>query len=266
MAERAWLGRVSPTRWERHYGDRLVRCFVKRPASAYALLGEAAERNPDGEALICGDERLSYRDFERAVKRCAAGLQDLGIRSGDRVALLLGNGIVFPVVMFAALRIGAIAVPLSVREQTNGLAYMLAHSGAKLSVHDAELAERLPEARQTPDLVHRVAIAAEASWTRLPLLAEPSDAPPADVQEEDTAIILYTSGTTGLPKGAMLDASRHLPFGDALRILHGIDGKRPRRRRGADESRHRRDRAHRRHDSCRGGADRDAGVQGWQRS
>jgi long-chain acyl-CoA synthetase len=63
VAERAWLGRVPPTRWERHYGDRVVRCFVRRPASAYALLDEAAERNPDGEALICGDERLSYRDF-----------------------------------------------------------------------------------------------------------------------------------------------------------------------------------------------------------
>ena len=204
MAERAWLGRVPPTQWERHYGDRVVRCFVRRPTSAYALLGEAVDRNPDGEALICDDERLSYRDFEQAVKRCAAGLQAAGIRSGDRVALLLGNGIVFPVVMFAALRIGAIAVPLSVREQTKGLAYMLDQSGAKLLVHDAGLAERLPEARHTPALAQRVAIAPDASWTTLPLLAEPADVPPADVQEEGTAIILYTSGTTGLGKGAML--------------------------------------------------------------
>ena len=52
MAERAWLGQVPPTRWERHYGDRVVRCFVRRPTSAYALLGEAADRNPDGEALF----------------------------------------------------------------------------------------------------------------------------------------------------------------------------------------------------------------------
>jgi hypothetical protein len=55
VTERARLGQVPPTRWERHYGDRLVRCFVRWPTSADALLGEAAERNPDGEALVCGE-------------------------------------------------------------------------------------------------------------------------------------------------------------------------------------------------------------------
>ena len=79
-------------------------------------------------------ERLSYRAFESAVSRCAALLAAAGVVAGDRVALLLGNGIAFPVVMFAALRLGAIAVPLSTREQTEGLAYMLGHSGAKLLV------------------------------------------------------------------------------------------------------------------------------------
>ena len=65
MAEHAWPGQVPPTQWERHYGDRVVRCFVRRPTSAYALLGEAVDRNPDGEASIYDDERLSYRDLER---------------------------------------------------------------------------------------------------------------------------------------------------------------------------------------------------------
>jgi O-succinylbenzoic acid--CoA ligase len=196
--ERAWLGRVPAMRWERHF-DRVVRCFVDRPHNAYALLGEAAARNPDAEAIICGTERLSYRDFEDAVARCAAGLAAAGIGPGDRVALLLGNGVAFPVTMFAALRLGAIAVPLSVREQTQGLAYMLGHSGAKLLVHDADLADRLPELA-----LRRVAVEPGAPWTALRLLAPPSGDAPAIVQEEDTAIILYTSGTTGRPKGAML--------------------------------------------------------------
>ena len=201
--ERAWLGHVPAVRWERHY-DRVVRCFAERPRNAYDLLAEAAARNPDGEALVCGTERLSYRAFESTVARCAASLAAAGIVAGDRVALLLHNGIAFPLVMFAALRLGAIAVPLSTREQTEGLGYMLAHSGAKLLVHDADLADRLPQASATPALARRVAVAPDAPWTALSLLASAPGAAPAVPHEEDTAIILYTSGTTGRPKGAML--------------------------------------------------------------
>jgi long-chain acyl-CoA synthetase len=200
----AWLGRVPSIRWERHYADRVVRCFIDRPHSAYALLSQAAARNPDGEALVCGAERLSYREFEQAVARCAAGLQAHGIGRDDRVALLLGNGIAFPLVMFAALRLGAIAVPLSIREQSQGLAYMLNHSGAKLLVHDAALADRLPRPTDTPDLAHRIAVAPGAPYSAMPLLAQPTSDAPVTGAEEDAAIILYTSGTTGRPKGAVL--------------------------------------------------------------
>jgi long-chain acyl-CoA synthetase len=194
-----WLGAVPAMRWERHF-DRVVRCFVERPASAYALLADAAARNPDGEALVCGDARLSYRALEHAVERCAGALAARGIGRGDRVAMLLANGIAFPVTLFGALRLGAIAVPLSIREQTQGLAYMLAHSGAKLLVHDSALADRLPEPAATPALAHRIAVEPGA----MPPLAEPDGTAPAATQEEDAAIILYTSGTTGRPKGAVL--------------------------------------------------------------
>jgi long-chain acyl-CoA synthetase len=201
--ERAWLGRVPSMHYERHYGDRIVRCFVERPRNAYELLREAAARNPGGEALVCGPERLTYAGLEAAVERCAAALQAVGVGKGDRVAMLLGNGIPFPVMLFAALRIGAIAVPMSVREQAPGIAYMLAHSGAKLLAYDAGLADRLPAPEETPQLAHRVEVA-PGGLSALPLLAEPGGEPPAAVDEEDTAIILYTSGTTGRPKGAML--------------------------------------------------------------
>ena len=139
------------------------------------------------------------------VVRCAAGLRALGIASGDRVGLLLANGIAFPVVLFAVLRLGAIAVPISTREQTPGLAYMLAHCGAKVLVHEADLADRLPLPGAAPALAHRIAVTPGGPCGGLDaLFGDDSVAQPADVDEEDTAIILYTSGTTGRPKGAML--------------------------------------------------------------
>src|SRR5262245_59956937 len=168
--ERAWLGCVPAMRHERHYGDRVVRCFVERPGNAYDLLRDAALGNPGGEAIVCGRERLTYRELTTVVTQCASGMRAAGIGKGDRLAMLLGNGIPFPVVMFAALRIGAMAVPLSVREQTQGLAYMLAHSGAKLLVYDADLADRLPAAEQTPGLARRIAVDPEAPYAALPLL------------------------------------------------------------------------------------------------
>src|SRR5215471_211901 len=213
--ERAWLGNVPRMRHERHYGDRIVRCFVERPNNAYDLLREAAARNGEGEAIVCGNERMSYRELERAVEQCAAGLEMAGIGKGDRVAMLLGNGIPFPVVLFAALHVGAIAVPMSVREQTQGLTYMLTHSGAKLLVYDADLADRLPKPEDTPAIVQRTAVDPMAPFARMPLLTAAAGGPPAVVDEEDTAIILYTSGTSGRPKGAMLS---HL--GISHSVLH----------------------------------------------
>src|SRR6266516_1219720 len=202
--ERAWLGTVLRMRHERHYGDRIVRCFVERPKNAYDLLREAVVHNGEGEAIVCGNERLTYRELESVVEQCAAGLQMAGIGKGDRVAMLLGNGVAFPIVLFSTLRIGAIAVPMSGREQVQGLAYMLTDSGAKLLVCDADLADRLPDPQDTPAISQSIAVDPTAPFATMRLLAATAGCPPAVVDEEDTAIILYTSGTTGRPKGAML--------------------------------------------------------------
>jgi acyl-CoA synthetase (AMP-forming)/AMP-acid ligase II len=199
-----WLGAIPPTRSEVHFDGRVVRCFAERPRSAYALLDEAVAANPDGEAVVSGKHRLTYRAFDTAVAGCAAGLRARGIGKGDRVALLLGNGIAFPAAMFAALRLGAIAVPISTREQTPGLAYMLSHCGAKALVHDAELGGRLPAADATPALQARIAVGPEGAGGLDALLGDGAAGEPAETGQEDTAIILYTSGTTGRPKGAML--------------------------------------------------------------
>ena len=198
---------LPPIRRELHFDDRRVRCFAERPRNVPALLEAALERNPGGEALVAGDLRLSYRELSELVLRTAAGLSSIGVGAGDRVALLLGNRPEFLVALLAAQRLGAIAVPLSTREQTPGLRYMLAQSGARVLIHEAALADRLPAAGELPQLEHRVPVAGAGAGSLAleALIAGSEPAPPRHQPgEEDTAVILYTSGTTGRPKGAML--------------------------------------------------------------
>ena len=202
----AWDDIWPAMRLEAHYRDRVVRCFADRPPSVHAMLLQAVDRNPQGVALVCGAQRLTYTDLLALSDRVAGGLVARGIRSGDRVALLLGNRIEFVVTLLAAVRIGAIAVPISIREQTPGLAYMLSHCAASLLVHEADLADLLPSSADLPALHTRIAAGGSCAGSQdfSTLLADGPAPQAAPVQEEDTTAILYTSGTTGRPKGAML--------------------------------------------------------------
>ena len=201
-----WDDTWPATRLEAHYGDRVVRCFVERPPSLYGLLADAAARHPAGTALVCGDERLSWQALLEVTARLAAGLAQRGVVAGDRVAMLIGNRTEFVTTLFAAAQLGAIAVPLSTREQTPGLAYMLNDCSAVALVHDAELAERLPLAADVPALRLRVSVGGSAAGSEdfSAVLSRDTALKPAAVHEEDVAAIMYTSGTTGNPKGAAL--------------------------------------------------------------
>jgi long-chain acyl-CoA synthetase len=195
---------IPAMRLEARFGDRVVPAFGERPASLWAMISAAAERNPDGEALVCGEQRMDWREVAQASAQIAAGLREMGVQSGDRVALLLGNRIEFVLALFGAAHLGAVTVLLSTRQQKPEIAYVLTDCGAKLLIHEATLGDRVPDARDIPDLLHRITVD-DGSASQFPTLLsnEPSPAP-AEVGEEDTAMILYTSGTTGRPKGAML--------------------------------------------------------------
>lgn len=196
------------TRLEAHFGDRVVRCFAQRPPSLHSLLATAAANFPAREALVCGDERLTWRELSEQTVRLASAMAVRGIQAGDRVAMLIGNRCEFVTTLFATAHLGAIAVPLSIREQTPGLAFMLKDCGAAMLVHEADLGERLPTPVELPALRLRVSLGACAgSEDYTAFLANSAKAPPvpiASVAEEDVAAIMYTSGTTGNPKGAAL--------------------------------------------------------------
>ncbi|MCC2103324.1 MAG: acyl--CoA ligase, partial [Hyphomicrobiales bacterium] len=109
-------------------------------------------------------------------------------------------------VLFACIRIGAIVVPIGTRQRHAELEFMLNDSGAKVLVHEPDLAEFIPAPGDVPALAHRFSIRAPAVLARPfdDLLKEGGDCASHEPREEDIAIILYTSGTTGRPKGAQL--------------------------------------------------------------
>jgi long-chain acyl-CoA synthetase len=199
-------GNVWPaTRLESHYQDRVVPCFVNRPQSLYQLLQDAVKLNPAADAVVCDGVRLSYAQVQQNAACLAAGLAQRGVRAGDRVAMLLGNRHEFVITLYALAHLGAIAVPISIREQAPGLAYMLQHCGAVMAICEVDLVSLLPSSEDAPALQHRVSMKICEGATHFDDLMAKGDAPPvAEVAPEDTAVILYTSGTTGRPKGAML--------------------------------------------------------------
>jgi long-chain acyl-CoA synthetase len=196
---------IPPMQREARFGDRVVPAFCERPRSVWAMVADAVARNPDGEALICGQRRMTWREVAQQSGRVAAGMQKLGLQTGDRVALLLGNRIEFVLAMLGAAHLGLVTVLLSTRQQKPEIAYILNNCGAKLLVHEAALAERLPGADDIPDVIYRIAVDDGGASSQFAALMSDAFLPtPAEVGEEDTAMILYTSGTTGRPKGAML--------------------------------------------------------------
>jgi long-chain acyl-CoA synthetase len=188
-------------RRETRFGDRLVRCFADRPTSVHAMFERSLARGPSRDALVFEGRRTSWAALDDAAGRLAAALAARGLGAGERVVLLLSNRPEFVVTLLASLRLGAIAVPVSTREQGPGLAYVLGQCGAAAIVFDDALADRLPPPDAGLPLRLRVAASEAAALAAGPQAPLREAAP---VREEDTAVILYTSGTTGRPKGAML--------------------------------------------------------------
>ncbi len=193
-------------RRETHYGDRTMLCFAERPPHLAAMFDDLVAKFGERPAIV-DDRTLSYRELDGVVRGIAGSLTSLGIARGDRVALFLGNCWEFLAVTLACNRIGALLVPIGTRQRKAELEFLLGNSGARLLVFEAELADQIPSATEAPELTHRFVAHGSAAGARPfdDLLAtNAADVAPAPLHEDDTAVILYTSGTTGKPKGAEL--------------------------------------------------------------
>jgi long-chain acyl-CoA synthetase len=166
-----------------------------------SIVTETAGRIPDAVAVRLGEASLTYAELDDRSARLATLLREKGVQRGDRVGLMLPNVLEFPIAYYGVLRAGAVVVPMNVLLKRREIAYFLDDPGAKLLLSWHGFAE---EARGGAEEAGAELIEVEpASFAQLIDGYEPTPEL-APTEEEDTAVILYTSGTTGKPKGAEL--------------------------------------------------------------
>ena len=172
-------------------------------ANIAGFLRESAQRHPDGPCLIAGAETRTWADVDRAADAVAAGLLTRGLHAGDRVALLLGNSIDFVVGYYGALRAGLTVVPLNPAYTSAEVAVLLADSDARmLLVQPATRQVGEDSAAALPAC--EVVDVAGAEWAALQESGAGAVLVEADLGPDALALLLFTAGTSGRPKGAML--------------------------------------------------------------
>jgi long-chain acyl-CoA synthetase len=166
-----------------------------------SLLTESAERSPESPAIRLGEVELSYGELDDRSARLATLLREKGLEPGDRVGVMLPNVPDFPVAYYGVLRTGCIVVPMNVLLKRREIAFYLEDSGAKLLLAWHGFAG---EARDgAADAGAKMIEVEPAAFAATLDTMEPTPGL-AETAEDDTAVILYTSGTTGKPKGAEL--------------------------------------------------------------
>ena len=211
--------------------------YLNRPHTLPEIFNRTVQRDPKHEALVYEDQRISYGELARRVDSLAyQWAEEYCVRPRDRVMMLLRNTPEFVASFFAASQMGAISVPTNTRLKTPEIEYILKDSDPSILIVDPELWERVVQVKDRAPSLKAIFI---AGHDRAPGASPFADlinrtalrkiqAPAA---EEDVNSIMYTSGTTGTPKGAMLchrnfiansmnaQALCHLSFQDKLLIM-----------------------------------------------
>jgi acyl-CoA synthetase (AMP-forming)/AMP-acid ligase II len=164
----------------------------------YVMLADAVRRYPQAVALESDERRLSYARLDAATAAVAAYYARLGCRQGDRVLIYLANSIDYPVLLLGAIRAGLVAVPINAKLLPHEAAWICNDAEARVAIVHRNQAEAV-KAELTAGAV--VLAVEDIDFAALPTSAEPA----ADVAPDDLAWLFYTSGTTGKPKGAMLN-------------------------------------------------------------
>lgn len=191
------------------------------------VLANHARFQPHKEAVVCGGVRRSWRDFDAAISRIAHALLAAGLQRGDRVAVMMGNRVEMLEAVFGIVRAGGCAVPLSGLLTGAQLAGLIADSGSIGAFTTADFRAKLDALPEWPACLRReLLVAADegagSAWTPLAAFVEhmPSTQPAVTYRMDDAFNIIYSSGTTGLPKGIVQThrARQHWAWSNALEL------------------------------------------------
>src|SRR5690625_1824893 len=207
-------------------------------------LSITARNHPDKTAFVFQDKGTSYLELEGAVRKFASQLEEMGYQKGDHIALVVGNSPYFVIGLYGALRLGAVVIPINPLYTAHEMTYILKNGDVKavitmdiLMEKFIALTEELPDVKDYiicetgADIRESVLTPKMKSFTTL-IRQGSTDYQGPRLDEEDTALILYTSGTTGKPKGAMLthknlysnakDVADYLTIGGEDRVIAAL--------------------------------------------
>ncbi len=183
------------------------------PLNEYDFLKRALVVHAGKEAIVSGELRLTYKQFGERVFQWANLMRSLGVQKGDRVAILMPNSHRILEAFFGTAILGAILMPMNFRLVPDDFEYILNHGGAKVLIIEEELAPLIEPIRKNLKSIEQFiaandhATVAAAGWQdyeKLITQAANEEPEPAEIDENEASALLYTSGTTGRPKGVML--------------------------------------------------------------
>lgn len=179
------------------------------------LLETRVRESGEKPYLYFEKEVLSYKEFDKRVNQTAHALKSVGVEFGTKVCIHLTNCPEFLYAWFACFKIGAVAVPINPALKPDEIHYILENSDSKVAITEKTLEELAVKAgRDCPKLTHIVSVGAEISCEAIAfdsfIRSKPDSSPEGNVRPLDEACIVYTSGTTGKPKGAVLTHANYM--------------------------------------------------------
>ncbi|WP_096199859.1 class I adenylate-forming enzyme family protein [Bacillus sp. FJAT-45350] len=177
-------------------------------------------------AISCEGRDYTYREFNNEVNKLAHGLLEMNVKKGEKVALMMKNSDYFVFAYFALAKIGAVVVPINFRLTSVEVNYILQQSESTLIFSDEEFDELLEEAAKNTEVRKIITVGVPKVPTHISyqeLLTNNTENPDVKVEETDDLEILYTSGTTGRPKGALFDHKRIFNVGLTMITGMGIN-------------------------------------------